>query len=149
MQFFLCIGFLISYVIGPFTSYSTLIMISGSVSFLCMILFIWVPESPHFLLSKDRKQEALEALYWFRGYPEKILLQTEIADILVHAVYFYLIVFFLFLFFSFIFFFIFLFLFRHQLMKRSTIRVLLKYFLLIEVAVKHYIMRVLWHFSSR
>lgn len=83
MQFFLCVGFLISYIVGPFVSYLTLIIVSGVVPFLCILTFIWVPESPHFLLNKDRKQEALEALYWFRGYPEKILMQMEITDILV------------------------------------------------------------------
>lgn len=81
MQFFLCIGFLLSYVVGPYTSYLTLILCSAGIPILCILVFSWMPESPYYLLSKDRKEEALNSLQWLRGYPEPLTMQNEIADI--------------------------------------------------------------------
>lgn len=83
MQFFLCIGFLLSYIIGPYTSYINLIFVSATVPILCILIFSWIPESPHFLLSKDRKEEALNSLQWLRGYPETLSMTAEITDIQV------------------------------------------------------------------
>lgn len=83
LQLFLCGGLLIGYIVGPYTSYLTLIIVSGVIPFLCIITFLWVPESPQHLLNKDRKQEALESLLWYRGYPEKSLMHSEITDMLV------------------------------------------------------------------
>lgn len=88
MQFFLCLGFLLSYIIGPYTSYLTLILVSAGVPVLCILTFTWVPESPYYLLSKDRKEEALSSLQWLRGYPETLSMQAEIADIQVSKYFF-------------------------------------------------------------
>lgn len=83
MQFFLSIGFLIPYTIGEDAKYLELIAVSAAVPLFCILIFVWVPETPYHLLNKNKKQEALESLQWLRGYPERILMQSEITDILV------------------------------------------------------------------
>lgn len=83
MQFFLCMGFLIPFTYGPGASYRELIAVAAAVPLMCALIFAWVPESPYHLLNKNKKQEALESLQWLRGYPERILMQSEITDILV------------------------------------------------------------------
>lgn len=83
MQFFLSVGFLMSYIIGPGTSYLEFIAVLAAVPLFCILIFVWVPETPYHLLNKNQKQEALKSLEWLRGYPERILMQSEITDILV------------------------------------------------------------------
>lgn len=84
LQFFLCLGFCVSYCVGPFTSFSTLTFVSACMPLLCVLFFAWIPESPYYLINKGRKQEAYNALEWFRGYPDKSVVQSEIADIQVN-----------------------------------------------------------------
>lgn len=72
-----------SYIIGPGTSYLEFIAVLAAVPLFCILIFVWVPETPYHLLNKNQKQEALKSLEWLRGYPERILMQSEITDILV------------------------------------------------------------------
>ncbi|XP_065212247.1 facilitated trehalose transporter Tret1-like [Planococcus citri] len=78
---FLYIGFNIPYIVGPYTSILTLVLVAAAIPLSTMLLFIWVPESPHYLLEKGRKQRAYAALQWLRSYPEKSRVQQEIADL--------------------------------------------------------------------
>lgn len=82
-QLFLCFGCMISYAVGPYVSYQTLVFVSATIPIVCILTFIWIPESPFYLLCANRKQEAFDALMWLRGYPDSRLLQDEMTEIMV------------------------------------------------------------------
>lgn len=42
---------------------------------------MWIPESPYHLQHKGRKEEALEALRFFRDHAEISTLKRDIADL--------------------------------------------------------------------
>lgn len=81
--FFLGTGYCITYIIGPYTSVLNLIMVCAALPLLTMFLFMWMPESPYHLLDKGRKQQAFAALQWLRTYPDKGVVQQELADLQV------------------------------------------------------------------
>lgn len=63
-------GVTVVYLVGPYVSYSTL-AVSGTVLTVGFIsAFIFMPESPYYLLMKNRNEEALESLCWLRAADE-------------------------------------------------------------------------------
>lgn len=87
MQFFLVAGFLIEYVVGPYTSYLTLAIVSLATPVLCVGMFMWMPDSPHSLLviRSGGEQKAMESLRWLRGNPQETVLIKELSEIKVSA----------------------------------------------------------------
>lgn len=84
MQFFLVAGFTLEYIVGPYTTYLTLIIVSLAMPVLCFGTFVWVPDSPHSLLVRpDGEQKALESLRWLRGNPQETTLIKELNEIKV------------------------------------------------------------------
>ncbi|XP_072386391.1 facilitated trehalose transporter Tret1-like [Diabrotica undecimpunctata] len=65
-------GQLYGTVIGAFTSVSVFSLLCGLPALLCLICCTWLPESPEYLLTKGRKQEAIAALSRL-GKTKKIL----------------------------------------------------------------------------
>lgn len=63
-------GTLFEYCIGPFVSYTTLNIISGSVPIVFFLSFICLPDSPYFHLMKERHNQAKKTLAWFRNAKE-------------------------------------------------------------------------------
>lgn len=59
-------GFLFEVILGPSVSYITLNTVSSIVPVLFTLMFIWVPESPYYLLKKGRKTDASKCLQWYR-----------------------------------------------------------------------------------
>lgn len=59
-------GYLFEAVIGPLVSYRALNTISAVVPVVFMLMIVWIPESPYYLLKKNRKSEAAQCLRWFR-----------------------------------------------------------------------------------
>lgn len=59
-------GFLFEAIVGPLTSYRTLNVMSAVFPFAYLLAIVWVPESPHYLLAKDRPDRAERNLRWFR-----------------------------------------------------------------------------------
>lgn len=59
-------GFLFEVILGPSVSYMTLNTVSSIVPVLFALMFIWVPESPYYLLKKGRKTDASKCLQWYR-----------------------------------------------------------------------------------
>ncbi|OXU26467.1 hypothetical protein TSAR_003983 [Trichomalopsis sarcophagae] len=86
LQLFITFGFLFSYSVGPFVSYTVFWLLCASLHVAFFIGFMFMPESPHFLLSKGREAEAAEALARFRGKSldgvrkEMEEMQTEIEE---------------------------------------------------------------------
>lgn len=66
LNLFICSGFLMVYCIGPYVSYEILIYSSLIAPIIFIIAFTFLPESPYFLLQKDKKAEALASLTWLR-----------------------------------------------------------------------------------
>lgn len=67
MQAFIGVGLVWAYSIGPFTSYTTLWITCACLPIAFVAAFITMPESPYWLLSKERKDDALKAMARFRG----------------------------------------------------------------------------------
>lgn len=85
MQFFLVAGFLLEYIIGPYTSYMTLIVVSLVSPILCFGMFMWMPDSPQSLLIRGGgEQKAAESLRWLRGNPQETILIKELEEIKVY-----------------------------------------------------------------
>ena len=75
-------GSLFVYAVGPYTSCTVFNIICSTIPILGIATFIWVPESPYYLLTKGRKQEALNSLLWYRNYPQEADLREEVIDML-------------------------------------------------------------------
>ncbi|XP_046669301.1 facilitated trehalose transporter Tret1-like isoform X1 [Homalodisca vitripennis] len=60
-------GIMFEYIIGPFVSYDMLNYISGVVPIVFFLTFFMLPESPYYLLMKERHKEARKSLAWFRS----------------------------------------------------------------------------------
>ncbi|KAJ9573973.1 hypothetical protein L9F63_008631 [Diploptera punctata] len=61
------VGILYMYIIGALDSYYWLSIAACVVPALFALTFIWMPESPVFLLSKGKTHKAQESLRWLRG----------------------------------------------------------------------------------
>ncbi|KAJ9581436.1 hypothetical protein L9F63_023368 [Diploptera punctata] len=66
-QLQITLGILFGYVAGLVEDYMWLNLISSALPVIFLLTFVWIPESPSFLLTKNRKEEARRALQWFRG----------------------------------------------------------------------------------
>lgn len=60
-------GILLEYVVGPYVDYDTLAYVSLTIPVLFLVSFIWMPESPYFLIMKSRDVDAKKSLSWLRG----------------------------------------------------------------------------------
>jgi len=60
-------GVLFEVIVGPYVSYHTLNATSAVVPVLFFIAFLWVPESPYYLLKVGRAADAARCLRWYRG----------------------------------------------------------------------------------
>lgn len=59
-------GFLFEVMVGPYVSYTMLNTISSVLPVLFTVMFLWVPESPYYLLKRGRKVDADACLQWYR-----------------------------------------------------------------------------------
>ncbi|XP_062551921.1 facilitated trehalose transporter Tret1-like isoform X2 [Armigeres subalbatus] len=60
------IGFMVMYCIGPYLEYRTLAWVSMSGPALFVLTFMWMPETPYYLIGKNKPEQAKESLVWFR-----------------------------------------------------------------------------------
>ncbi|XP_011267482.1 facilitated trehalose transporter Tret1-2 homolog [Camponotus floridanus] len=70
LQLFITIGLLYSYAIGPFVSYTVFWILCAILPVLFFVCFVMMPESPYFLLSKGRREEAIATLAKLRSKSE-------------------------------------------------------------------------------
>ncbi|XP_050520686.1 facilitated trehalose transporter Tret1-like isoform X2 [Daktulosphaira vitifoliae] len=70
-------GFLFEAIIGPYVSFKSLNLITAIIPTLFLIMFIWVPESPYYLLKKGRRDEAAKCLRWYRNGNDSELQEME------------------------------------------------------------------------
>lgn len=81
IEFFLSAGFLLEYCAGPFISYNNLILASVVLPVLFILTFMWMPESPHYLLASGRTKDAITSLRWLRGDIPMDAIEKELAQI--------------------------------------------------------------------
>ncbi|XP_066589351.1 facilitated trehalose transporter Tret1-like [Prorops nasuta] len=82
LQLFITIGLLYSYAIGPHVSYTLLWICCGCLPLIFFASFFFMPESPYFLLSKGRTDEAITSLARLRR-KSPAAVQKEIDDMQV------------------------------------------------------------------
>ncbi|CAA9995741.1 unnamed protein product, partial [Nesidiocoris tenuis] len=73
-------GILLAYIFGKVLSYQVFNMCMTSISVCYTIYALWLPETPYFLLSKNRKEDAMNSLVWWRGGNARIA-EQELATI--------------------------------------------------------------------
>lgn len=61
------LGVLVQYTLGAFTSWKTLSIISASVPVLAFVLMLFMPETPNFLVTKNKPDQAMKSLAKLRG----------------------------------------------------------------------------------
>ncbi|XP_075228671.1 facilitated trehalose transporter Tret1-like isoform X2 [Lycorma delicatula] len=66
-ELFVSCGYMLEYIIGPSVTYTTLVYCSCIIPLISLFLFLWIPESPYYLLAKGRRTKAMKWLSWLRG----------------------------------------------------------------------------------
>jgi MFS family permease len=77
MQLLFVNGLLFVYIVGAFVNIFWLSLLSASIPLIFVLLFIYMPESPHFLIASGRKNEAILALKWLRSPNYNVLREVE------------------------------------------------------------------------
>lgn len=60
-------GTMYEFIIDPFVTFKMLTIISGIIPIIFLLTFIWMPDSPYYLLMQNRTDQAEKALRWFRN----------------------------------------------------------------------------------
>lgn len=60
-------GILFVYAIGPYVSVTALAWILFALPIIFIAVFVWLPESPYYLVDQERPEEAKKSLQWLRG----------------------------------------------------------------------------------
>ncbi|KAF4532913.1 hypothetical protein B566_EDAN001517 [Ephemera danica] len=66
-QLQITIGILFAYAVGAVVSFKMLAILSGIIPVVFFIGLFFVPETPHYLLTKNRKHDAEKSMLWLRG----------------------------------------------------------------------------------
>ncbi|XP_008207267.1 facilitated trehalose transporter Tret1-2 homolog [Nasonia vitripennis] len=82
LQLFVTFGLLYAYAIGPFVSYLIFWIVCAAVPIVFFACFMFMPESPYWLLTKGMKAEAEDALCKLRGKTSSGV-QKELGDMQV------------------------------------------------------------------
>jgi MFS family permease len=78
-QLFVILGILFAYVVGAFTNIFSLSVICGVLPLIFGIMFVFMPETPYYLIYKNKMESCEKSLWWLRGRHYDI--QTEINEI--------------------------------------------------------------------
>lgn len=66
-QLMLTVGILFVYAVGAGVSVFVLSIICGIIPLLFGAIFVFMPETPYYLISKNRTEDAIKSLQWLRG----------------------------------------------------------------------------------
>ncbi|PNF13665.1 hypothetical protein B7P43_G16775 [Cryptotermes secundus] len=81
VQLFYNIGALFEFSMGPYVSYTTLGISSAVFPVAFLLVMVWMPESPYFLLLKGRGSDAERSLMRLRGKTDRQHVQEELTEI--------------------------------------------------------------------
>uniref|UniRef100_A0A182VVZ1 Major facilitator superfamily (MFS) profile domain-containing protein n=1 Tax=Anopheles minimus TaxID=112268 RepID=A0A182VVZ1_9DIPT len=74
------LGFFMVYLLGTVTTWRTTAAICASIPIATMIAICFVPETPMWLLSKNRADDALKSLQWLRGWVSPKAVEQEFQE---------------------------------------------------------------------
>ncbi|EAA01784.5 AGAP001236-PA [Anopheles gambiae str. PEST] len=74
------LGFFMVYLLGTVTTWRTTAAICGVIPIATMIAICFVPETPMWLLSKNRADDALKSLQWLRGWVSPKAVEQEFQE---------------------------------------------------------------------
>ncbi|XP_058448099.1 facilitated trehalose transporter Tret1-like [Malaya genurostris] len=74
------LGFFMVYLLGTVTTWRITALICVSIPLATMIAICFVPETPMWLLSKDRKEDARKSLQWLRGWVSPAAVEKEFQE---------------------------------------------------------------------
>lgn len=75
------IGHLVQFVLGTYLKWRQIALICSALPILTIIALFCVPESPYWLLTKNRSNEARKSLAWLRGWVEPHKVDDEFNEI--------------------------------------------------------------------
>lgn len=75
------IGILVQFVLGTFLKWRKIALVCSVMPLLTIIALFFVPESPYWLLTKNRVKEARKSLAWLRGWVEVHKVSEEFDEI--------------------------------------------------------------------
>lgn len=78
-QLFVIVGILFAYVVGSFTNILVLSIICGIMPLVFGIFFVFMPETPFHLMSKNKEDSCERSLLWLRGPHYNV--QGEVSEI--------------------------------------------------------------------
>ncbi|XP_048508497.1 facilitated trehalose transporter Tret1-2 homolog [Athalia rosae] len=61
------VGILLTYSVGPWVNRMGLAGLGIALPVLFFSVFVWMPESPYFLMTKNKRERAIKSLRWLRG----------------------------------------------------------------------------------
>ncbi|XP_067008006.2 facilitated trehalose transporter Tret1 [Anabrus simplex] len=67
LQLLITIGYIYEYAIGPYVPFWVLPVVSAVIPAVWAVAMFFMPDSPYYLISKGRDEEARSALKWLRG----------------------------------------------------------------------------------
>jgi MFS family permease len=62
------LGIFSQFLMAIFLNWRAITIVSSCIPIIAIILLCFVPESPHWLILRNRKEEAKESLMWLRGW---------------------------------------------------------------------------------
>ncbi|XP_067002679.2 facilitated trehalose transporter Tret1 isoform X2 [Anabrus simplex] len=77
-QVMINLGIMFEYSTAPYVSYGTLTMLSALIPLIFLMTFMFVPESPYYLLMHGRRKEAQKVLLTLRGLEDPDSVQMEL-----------------------------------------------------------------------
>ena len=83
LMLFVSVGILVVYCIGPYISYHMLIKIAAVPAMIFLAMIPWLPESPYYLVYKNKTSKAVKNLVWLRGDISETCIEREMSDIKV------------------------------------------------------------------
>ncbi|KAH1022582.1 facilitated trehalose transporter Tret1 isoform X2 [Dendroctonus ponderosae] len=78
---FISMGILFSFIGGTFFHWRTLALINAVIPLVSTVLLMLIPETPYWLVSKNRMEEAQKSLAWLRGWTSTEQVEKEFQEI--------------------------------------------------------------------
>lgn len=75
-------GILVQFLLGTFFTWRTVALVSCIMPIISFISLFFVPESPHWLLSKKRYDDAKKSIAWLRGWVEESEIEQEYMELI-------------------------------------------------------------------
>lgn len=79
-QGMLFLGILLQYCIGPYVSYLILAIFNAVIPVVFIITFIFMPESPYYLLMKNKEEAAAKSLMWLHKEDNQSNIRDELKE---------------------------------------------------------------------